>query len=310
MRITLRHIITIYFIIFVSLFSACEKEIIKVKDDTDPPEIVTEVSLENITDTSATISWETIEPAATTVQYVVAGQTDTLTITDSEFRQYHNVEIKDLQPFTEYFIQAVCTDEKGNQSKSSLLNFQTLKSLAMIITDAWQAFESQDYQQGLVCFIESTTRNNSESDSYNGMGWCLLYLDSLARARTEFSNAISLNNINYDALAGITIAFYQDSLINQVIPVAKRITELAPTNLQDPLNNPYYVFKHDTTITNLDIIWYLADSYYHLGSYEMCRQTLEMLLAENTPSPDNYSNENDYIDALRDSLIQLKAKII
>lgn len=309
MKVTLNQMITTFLIIFIFSFISCEKEIIKVREDKIPPEFMTEIILKNITDTSVSISWETLEPAAATVQYIVAGQTDTLSITDPEFRQYHSMEIRDLQPSTGYFIQAICADEKDNQSRSLLLSFQTLQSFNMLISEGWAAFESQDYQQGLVCFIETTTRNNSESDSYNGLGWCLLYLDSLARARTEFNKAISLNNDNYDALAGMTIAFYRDSLINQLIPVGERIIELAPTTIQDPLNNPYYIFEHNTTITNLDIIWYMADSYFRLKSYPMCRQMLEMLLVEETPSPDNYSTENEYIDVLRDCLEQLKSRI-
>ena len=92
----------------------CEKEVIKVIDDKDLPIIETAPSVIALSDTTATIFWETDEPCSVRVFYGLISSQDTLVQSDSEFRQIHVITLENLLLSSEYFYKTASTDVAGN----------------------------------------------------------------------------------------------------------------------------------------------------------------------------------------------------
>ncbi|HQO75037.1 MAG TPA: hypothetical protein PLO58_09385, partial [Candidatus Marinimicrobia bacterium] len=72
MTITQKIILTISLAFVTLSLINCEKEVIKVIDDLDPPVILTEPNVE-VAANSVTIFWTTDEPCSVSVKYFVIG---------------------------------------------------------------------------------------------------------------------------------------------------------------------------------------------------------------------------------------------
>ncbi len=83
-------------------------------NDTTPP-LITDVKVTDITDTGATITWTTDEPATTQIQY---GETEDLgseTPLDEKLTTSHTVTLSDLETGKTYYVLAVSSDAAGNE---------------------------------------------------------------------------------------------------------------------------------------------------------------------------------------------------
>jgi purple acid phosphatase-like protein len=91
--------------------------------DTTPP-VLSGVATNNVTSTSATITWSTNEGASSRVDY---GTTTAYgsTASQSGLRTLHSLTIADLQPSTTYHVRAVSVDGGGNQGMSVDIPFTT-----------------------------------------------------------------------------------------------------------------------------------------------------------------------------------------
>lgn len=78
----------------------------------------------NITETTATISWTTDQPANSTVNY---GNTTEmlLSTSDSNFFSNHTITLTELEPATLYYYQVSSIDSGGNPAVSDMGNFTT-----------------------------------------------------------------------------------------------------------------------------------------------------------------------------------------
>lgn len=94
----------------------------ELKDITPP--ILSNLLITDITDTSATISWETNEETVSTINY---GVTDSygLKAHDDAWSKTHSISITDLNPDTEYYFQVESADHSSNQSTSDQQKFLT-----------------------------------------------------------------------------------------------------------------------------------------------------------------------------------------
>ena len=93
-------------------------------NDTTPP-IITNITVTDITDNSATIKWDTDEIANSLVKYGVASGVYTESEEDSLFVKNHIVELTGLSAGTCYYFVANSTDQSGNSAESSEYSFTT-----------------------------------------------------------------------------------------------------------------------------------------------------------------------------------------
>ncbi|MBV1911338.1 MAG: S8 family serine peptidase, partial [Kangiellaceae bacterium] len=101
-----------------------------------PPKIIFGPLVNNITNTSAVVEWETDKLANS--QVVI---TDGDTFIDQQLKTSHSVLLLNLSPSTDYFSQVTSTDENGNTSETKPADFRTLDNP----DTTWPSFVSGPY---------------------------------------------------------------------------------------------------------------------------------------------------------------------
>ena len=94
-------------------------------NDTTPP-IITNITVTNITDDSATIKWDTDEFADSLVKYGISSGAYTKQEYDELFVKNHSVSLYNLSPGTKYYFVVKSVDLSGNSAESSEYSFTTL----------------------------------------------------------------------------------------------------------------------------------------------------------------------------------------
>ncbi len=92
--------------------------------DNTPPSI-TNISASDITETSATITWATDEPATSQVEYGETADYGLSTTLDEELVTSHSVSLSGLEPNTIYHFRVKSKDEAGNEAASEDKTFTT-----------------------------------------------------------------------------------------------------------------------------------------------------------------------------------------
>lgn len=94
-----------------------------INDTTSP--ILTNITVTNITDNSATIKWDTDEIADSVVRYGMNSRVYTKMCTDELFVKVHVVALKGLSLGTTYYFVVNSTDRSGNSAESLEFWFDT-----------------------------------------------------------------------------------------------------------------------------------------------------------------------------------------
>ena len=94
-------------------------------NDTTPP-IISNITVTNITDDSATIKWDTDEFADSLVKYGTSSGAYTKQEYDELFVKKHAVSLYNLSPGTKYYFVVKSVDLSGNSAESSEYSFTTL----------------------------------------------------------------------------------------------------------------------------------------------------------------------------------------
>jgi len=97
---------------------------IRLFNDTESP-VITNVTSSNITDNSATITWDTDEIANSLVKYGTASGIYTEAKDKSSLVKVHTIELTGLSPGTRYYFVVNSADQSGNLIESSEYNFTT-----------------------------------------------------------------------------------------------------------------------------------------------------------------------------------------
>ncbi len=95
--------------------------------DTTPP-VISNVQSSGITHNSATISWDTDEPATSQVEYGLTASYDSSTTLDTNLVTTHNQNLSGLSSSTLYHYRVRSRDKAGNERISSDYTFVTLAS--------------------------------------------------------------------------------------------------------------------------------------------------------------------------------------
>ena len=113
-------------LIFVSAnTNHCEKLIYPkaFMDDTIPP-VITDISVINLVNNSAKVTWITDEFADSMLKYGVNSTAYTETCIDELFVKEHGITLTELSPDTTYYFVLNSTDQSGNTAESSEYRFK------------------------------------------------------------------------------------------------------------------------------------------------------------------------------------------
>jgi hypothetical protein len=94
-----------------------------INDTTSP--LITNVTVTNITNNSATITWTTDEIADSVVHYGIESVIYTEIESDPLFVTNHSIAVTPLSPETNYYFVVNSTDRSGNSAESSEYRFST-----------------------------------------------------------------------------------------------------------------------------------------------------------------------------------------
>ncbi len=92
--------------------------------DITPP-VISGVEISGITETSATITWTTDEPATSHVEYGKTTDYGLTTTLDKELATSHSITLTELKPETTYHFRIKSVDEAGNEALSDDYTFTT-----------------------------------------------------------------------------------------------------------------------------------------------------------------------------------------
>ena len=93
-------------------------------NDTLSP-LITNVTIENISDNSATIKWDTNEISIGIIKYGTTTETYPFSKKDDFFIYNHNITLTELQPATTHYFIINCSDQSGNWAKTIEYTFMT-----------------------------------------------------------------------------------------------------------------------------------------------------------------------------------------
>ena len=103
------------------------------------PPIISEVKVFNITDSSATITWQTDMPATSQVEYGTTNAYGSTTPSNNELTTSHNIALTGLKPSTTYYFETKSQGASGNEAASEAQTFITLSSAAAAIETGVEA---------------------------------------------------------------------------------------------------------------------------------------------------------------------------
>lgn len=101
-----------------------DKSVIAHFADTTPP-VISGVDVSHISDTRATIKWETDELATSQVEYGISDAYGSITAFDETLTTSHSVMLTELKPRTTYHFRIKSVDKAGNISVSGDSTFTT-----------------------------------------------------------------------------------------------------------------------------------------------------------------------------------------
>ena len=139
-------------------------------NDTTPP-IISNITVTNITENSATIKWDTDEFADSLVKYGTSSGAYTKQEYDELFVKKHAVSLYNLSPGTKYYFVVKSVDLSGNSVESSEYSFTTTgvpnKPIISISTDKYE------YTAGDTMSINITISNPTEEGQSVYFAWRL-----------------------------------------------------------------------------------------------------------------------------------------
>lgn len=277
MKVDLKYFLLSGIILTILTTICCEKEVVKVIEDTIPPIITSEPVILEISDSSSTIFWITDEPCSVQVKYAISASSDTITQSDSEFRQNHLITLTNLNSNTIYNYKTVNFDVSGNITESNINTFATEVDTENLISYGWDAFETGNYSDAEDYFHKYIQFYSTSVEGFTGLGWCQLKLDSLENSINSFFEALDINEGYINALSGLILSLYQTRDDISVTIYGKQLFE------QDSL----YEFEHDTSFNYEDIYLILADSYNLLGMMKDAQIQVDFIFPENGLVPGN-----------------------
>ena len=138
----------------------------------------------------------------------------------------------------------------------------------------WTAFENGDFASAKDNFLAAIDVNSFYADAYNGLGWVYSRLDSLELSRKYFTlgrNSATTDDLFQDASAGRSFVNLALDYYNAAIADVRYALNL------DWYYYEEYVFRHDLSITEMDLLLVAAESHFLMEEYQYCYETLMLI---------------------------------
>jgi len=136
--------------------------------DATPP-VISSLTVTNVTDSEATISWTTDEPATTSVAYGLTSALGQVYL-NSDLVLQHSVGLTGLLPNATYYFQASSADVLGNSSSAPVASFETAPG-------RWVQTAAADFSSGTLTNVAVSEDTGGElrlapvlQDSFTGSG--------------------------------------------------------------------------------------------------------------------------------------------
>lgn len=175
-------------------------------NDTTPPQ-VSNLSATSITQTSATVSWNTDEDSTTQAEVCDSNFSNcSLTMLKSILSQTHSVDLSGLTANTNYVVRVRSIDNAGNFGVSSWINFSTLavpnQPPVIDIYNA-AATDRDNAQSGLQLYqTDSVTLSASASDANaDTLSWQWVYTLNGGSENVALSGTGAITNHTFNATA-------------------------------------------------------------------------------------------------------------
>ena len=274
----MRNLISIILLITITLLlsiHSCEK-IVYTYDDTDP-NITSSPAILSVTDSTCTIYWETDEACHVNIEYGVTTEYDSI-YEDDENRQYHEITLTDLTPYTLYNYKIYNWDFAGNGPVvSDDLSFTTLHNEYSYLREDWIEYTNKDYDGAVELIYQSYNLNPDLPETIASIGWFQLRLDSLDAARNSFQDAHLINQYLNITLAGMAVLSMIDNLPEQAIQYGTGIIN----------SDPEWSFEYCNSMSHLQVRIILAEAYIQTQQIEKAQSELDIVWPDNGLDPNN-----------------------
>ena len=134
-------------------------------------------------------------------------------------------------------------------------------------SSAWEAFEKGKYDRALQLFQQAIAKNQSDADSYNGLGWTYARLGQLEESETNFINCLMQDMEYIDAGVGLAFIYNAQNEYEASIDVIAQILEFTTE----------WSFKHDKSLNINDIYILYAENFFALAKYVQCLEQVQIL---------------------------------
>ncbi len=280
------------------------------KNPTEPktfpkPNITVAPAVSDITDATATVTWETDIESSTVVKYgFLSGQ---LIFNDSSYvtQTQHSALLSGLRSNTNYYYKVQSTS-KGGTVSSEELTFKTGLGLADLAPAGWAEYEKGQIRNAIAYFKALYAKLPTSPDALNGLGWCYAdaSVDSMSQALAYFSKAIQ-QKLNFsDAMVGLG---FVNLALKKYGPCIENLAKVLTLN-------PNYTFSHNSKVDSKDLRLGLAEAYFYIQDFPSAQTQVTVLAPANGLNPADSAtwlvdgkNYGSYAEALLAYIEKLKS---
>lgn len=218
----------------------------------NPPVFTTALQQSNLSTSGFTVSFSTLNPGTTQIQYGLTPALELPAITDATFTTSHSTNLTGLQAGTVYYVRARSVSASGDLSQSAI---QTMATVSNSSGDIKVYFNRSVYDEvatgGVAQYL-----NHAVDDTLLAYMSRANYSIDICMYSIDNANNI-LTALNTAAAAGIQVRVIGDSGISNVIwdnlNVADK--ERRPSSLNGIMHNKFVVIDANSPDPNDPIVW-------------------------------------------------------
>ncbi len=230
-------------------------------------------------DRQVVLNWiNIIEPDLAFYQIYQSTDGINFTVRDEDY-VINQATISLLDNGTTYYFYVTAVDKAENESPPSNVVTATPSSAAYETSQGWARFEADEFTAAKSNFEEAILMDNAYADAYCGLGWSKAMLNDLADAKIDFLLAINTGLSSMDAHAGIAGVYRDLSDLDSAIQSASTVLQ----------NTPSYQFSHRLSIDYKDMHLIMAQCYYRKGESHFIYAQAQV----NILDPSNNLNPSD-----------------